>query len=224
MNRRLMRTYLIDLIKLGGGERLIRAPTTFLAIVFGVSQQTASRIINELCSNEYVYKTMKNGNLWVRVTEKGLAEVEEYIKYINDAYKHPGKVILMGYVTKGLGEGAYYISKRRYQIQFKDILGFYPYPGTLNIQLKDPYYISQNRFLRSLPGYRIKGFRTRDRYFGGAKVFKATIQGRVYGGVVYADRSIYGFDIVEVVAEQYLREHLGLKDGDEITIEISINQ
>ena len=219
-----MRTYLIDLIKLGAGERLIKAPTTFLSIVFGVSQQTASRIINELASHEYVYKTMKNGNLWVRLTEKGLAEVEDYIKYINDAYKHPGKVILIGYVTKGLGEGAYYISKRRYQIQFKNALGFYPYPGTLNLRLKDPYYISQNRFLRSLPGRRIKGFRTRDRYFGGAKVFKAIINNKVEGGIVYADRSIYGFDVIEVIAEQYLREYLGLKDGDEVTVEVKINQ
>ena len=224
MNRRIMRTYLIDLVKIGAGEREIKAPTTFLSIVFGVSQQTASRIINELHQNEYVAKRIKNGYIWLRLTEKGLAEVEDYIKYINDAYEHPGKVILVGYVTKGLGEGAYYISKRRYQIQFKDTLGFYPYPGTLNLKLRDPYYISQNRFLRSLPGYRIKGFRTKDRYFGGAKVFKAVIQSRVEGGIVYADRTIYGFDIVEVIAEQYLREHLGLKDGDEVKVEVYINQ
>lgn len=224
MNRRVMRTYLIDLVKLGAGEREIKAPTTFLSVVFGVSQQTASRIINELYENEYVYKSIKNGNLWIRITERGLAEVEDYIKYINDAYKHPGKVILVGYVTKGLGEGAYYISKRRYQIQFKDVLGFYPYPGTLNLRLKDPYYISQNRFLRSLPGHRIKGFRTKDRYFGGAKVFKATIQSKVEGGVVYADRSIYGFDVVEIIAEQYLRGYLSISDGDEVKVEVKLNQ
>ncbi len=224
MNRRLIRTYLIDLIKLGAGERLIKAPTTFLSIIFGVSQQTASRIINKLYVDEYVYKVIKDGNIWIRLTEKGIAEVEDYIKYINDAFKHPGKVVLEGYVTKGLGEGAYYISKRRYQIQFKDILGFYPYPGTLNLKLKDPYYISQNRFLKSLPGYRIKGFRTKDRYFGGAKVFKAIIQNKVEGGVVYADRSIYGFDMVEVVAEQYLRGYLNLVDGDKVVVEVLLNQ
>lgn len=218
MNKRLLLSYLIDLVKLGAGEKIVRTPTTYLAIIFNVSQQSASRILNELSEEDYIHKEFRHGNIWVALTEKGLREVEDYMKYIIDAFENPGKIVLEGIVESGLGEGAYYISKRRYQIQFKDALGFYPYPGTLNVRLKDPYYISQNRVLRKLPGYNIKGFRTKDRIFGGAKTFKAKIEDKLEGGVVYAERSIYGFDVVEVISPHYLRGELKLKDGDKVRL------
>lgn len=222
MNRRLALSYLLDLYKLGAGERLVRAPTTYLSILFGVSQQSASRIISELVRDEYVYKVVRNGQIWIRITERGNEEIKDFIKYVNDVYDNPGRIVLKGVVERGLGEGAYYISKRRYQIQFKDKLGFYPYPGTLNIRLKDTYYMSQNRLLRSLPGFRIKGFRTKQRYFGGAKVFRAIIEDKIEGGVIYPDRSIHGYDVVEVISPKYLRGELGLKDGDVIKVEATI--
>ena len=223
MNRRLIISYLVDLMKLGAGEKMIRCPTTHLSIVFGVSQQSASRILNELAKEDYIFKEFKDGNIWVILTEKGVKEVEEYMKYVVDAYEHPGVIVLEGFVESGLGEGAYYISKRRYQIQFKDVLGFYPYPGTLNIRLRDPYYISQNRFLRKLPGYKIKGFRTKERIFGGAKVFKAKIENEIEGGVVYAERTAYGFDTVEIISPYFLREKFKLKDNDKVKVNIFIN-
>ncbi len=223
MNKRLLRSYLIDLLKLGAGEKMIRTPTTHLSIVFGVSQQSASRILSELANEDYIFKEFRDGNIWVILTEKGMREVEEYMKYVVDAYEHPGTIVMVGFVESGMGEGAYYISKRRYQIQFKDILGFYPYPGTLNVRLKDPYYISQNRFLRKLPGYKVKGFRTKERIFGGAKVFKALLEDNVEAAVVYAERSIHGFDVVEVISPVYLRDELKLVDGDKVKITVLLN-
>ncbi len=215
-----MLSYLIDLLKLGAGDKIIRAPTTYLSVIFNVSQQTASRIISELAEEGYVYKEVRNGSLWIRLTDKAISEINEYIRYIRDAYEHPGYILLEGYVEKGLGEGAYYMSKRRYQIQFYKILGFYPYPGTLNLRLKDYHYILQNRLLRRLPGYRIQGFKTRERVFGGAKVFKAVVEDKYEAGVVYADRSVYGFDIVEVISPYYLRGVLNLKDGDRVRVKV----
>jgi riboflavin kinase len=223
MNRRLIRSYLVDLVKLGAAEKMIRTPTTHLSIIFSVSQQSASRILSELADEDYIHKEFRDGNIWVVLTEKGMKEVEEYVKYIMDAFENPGKVVLEGTVESGMGEGAYYISKRRYQIQFKDTLGFYPYPGTLNVRLSDPYYISQNRLLRRLPGFKIRGFRTKDRIFGGAKVFKAVVEDKIEGGIVYAERSIYGFDVVEVISPHYLRGKLNLKDGDSIRVSVLLN-
>ena len=43
--------------------------------------------------------------------------------------------MLNGTVQSGLGEGAYYMSLRPYTDQFLEILGFSPFPGTLNVQL-----------------------------------------------------------------------------------------
>lgn len=224
MNIRLIRTYLVDLYKLGAGTRYIRSPTNELAMFFGVSQQSASRIINELYKLEYIDKRYIERTLWIRITEKGLSEIEDYIKYINDAYSHPGEFIFEGYVTTGLGEGAYYMSRRGYILQFEKYLGFTPYPGTLNVKLNNPYYISQNRLLRRLSGYHIKGFRTKERVFGDVWAFKAKINDSEDGAVIYAERSIYGFEMLEVIAPIYLRGKLSLSDGDLIKIVVYLNK
>ena len=224
MNIRLIRTYLIDLYKLGAGDRYIKSPTNELALFFGVSQQSASRIINELYNLEYIDKKYIERTLWIRITEKGFQEVKEYIKYINDAYEHPGQFIFEGMVVSGLGEGAYYMSRRGYVLQFEKMLGFTPYPGTLNLKLTDPYYISQNRLLRRLSGYYIKGFRTKERVFGDVRAFKAKVNDRVDGAVIYAERSIYGFEMLEVIAPVYLRGEFSLKDGDVVRVVVYLNK
>ncbi len=224
MNIRLIRTYLVDLYKLGAGSRYIKSPTNELAMFFGVSQQSASRIINELYELEYIDKKYVDRTLWIRITEKGLQEVEEYIKYINDAYEHPGEFVFEGYVVSGLGEGAYYMSRRGYVLQFEKYLGFTPYPGTLNIKLRDSYYISQNRLLRRLSGYHIKGFRTKERVFGDVRAFKAKINDKIEGAVIYAERSIYGFEMMEVIAPVYLRGELSLSDGDMVRVVVYLNK
>ncbi len=224
MNLRLARTYLVDLYKLGAGEKYIKVPTGELAALFGVSQQSASRILQELFEMELVDKRNVDRTLWVRLTDKGLAEVEDYIRYINDAYERPGRFYFKGVVVSGLGEGAYYMSRKGYVIQFERLLGFTPYPGTLNLKLTEPYYIFQNRLLRKLRGIHIKGFRTKERVFGDVRAFKAVIQGSIEGAVIYAERSIYGFDMLEVIAPIYLRDALKLKDGDLVEVEVYLSE
>jgi len=223
VNIRLIRSYLLDLYKLGAGEKMIKAPTTELANFLGVSQQSVSRILNKLHTQDYIYKELRNRVLWIRITEKGLMEIEDYIKYVNDVYVNPGRFVFEGYVSTGLGEGAYYMSRKQYVTQFESILGFKPYPGTLNVRLKNPFYIYQNRLLRRLNGYKIKGFRTKERVFGDVKAFKAIINDRIDGAVIYAERSIYGFDMLEVIAPEYLRGFFKLKDDDKIKVVIYLN-
>jgi len=218
MNYRLLRSYLIDLYKLGAGEKFIRAPTTELANFLGISQQTVSRILNELSEKDLIYKEKRERIIWIRLTEKAFSEINDYIRYVNDAIENPGKFIFEGYVIKGLGEGAYYMSRKQYIIQFEDILGFKPYPGTLNLKLRDPFYIYQNRVLRKLTGYNIKGFRTKERVFGDVKAFKALVNNSVDGAVIYAERSIYGFDMLEIISQEYLRGLLNLSDGDVVKV------
>jgi riboflavin kinase len=43
--------------------------------------------------------------------------------------------VLRGRVVSGLGEGQHYISRQGYLKQFREKLGFEPFPGTLNIKL-----------------------------------------------------------------------------------------
>lgn len=217
-----MLTYLIDLLKLGARDRMIRAPTTYLSQVFGVSQQSASRVISELSDLGFIVKEVINGSVWLKLTEKGIEEVKNYINYILGAVNHPGELIFKGRVFSGLGEGAYYMSQPGYKRQFLTILGYYPYPGTLNIKLSDPFMVSQNKILRLMRGLQIKGFKDRRRTFGSVKIYPAIILDSVEGAVLYAERSIYGPDVIELISKHNLRRKLGLKDGAEVHFKVKL--
>lgn len=218
MKKRLIITYLIDLLKLGAGNGYIRAPTVYISHIFGLSQQSTSRILSELADLGYIFKDTRNGIVWVKLTEKANKELDEYFKYIEGAREYPGKFVFEGMVFSGLGEGAYYMSRQGYKRQFLRYLGYIPYPGTLNVKLNDPIMINQNKVLRMIKGIQLRGFRDRKRTFGNVYVYPAIIMDEVEGAVIYAERSIYGPDTLEVISQYYLRDKLKLKDGDKIKI------
>ena len=62
-------------------------------------------------------------------------------------------IVLEGEVISGLYEGAYYISKNGYRTQIIEKLGFDPYPGTLNLKLKDEE-IEQRKRIEKGPSIR----------------------------------------------------------------------
>jgi riboflavin kinase len=53
-------------------------------------------------------------------------------------------------------------------------------------------------------------------------MFKTLINEKVEGAVLLIQRTHYGEDVLEVVAPEYLREKLNLKDGDKIRLRISL--
>ena len=128
---------------------------------------------------------------------------------------------LRGVVFSGLGEGKYYMSIPYYVKQFEEKLGFKPYPGTLNIRL-DCQSIKNRKVLERLPGILIRGFRNKQREYGGAKVFKAIINDRVKGAVLLIERTHYGPDVLEIISKENLRKALRLKNGDIICVKIVV--
>ncbi len=222
MKRRLILSYLIDLLKLGAGDDYIRAPTVYISHIFGLSQQSTSRILGELADLGYIYRENRDGVIWVKLTDKALSELNEYFNYIEGAKKYPGKFIFEGIVVSGLGEGAYYMSRAGYKRQFLKYLGYIPYPGTLNIKLEDPYMINQNKILRMIKGIKVSGFKGQRRTFGDVYLYPAKIMDKVDGAVIYAERSIYGPDILEVISRYNLRETLGLSNGDKVRVIVTL--
>jgi len=224
VRKRLILTYLIDLMKIGAGEQMVRAPTTYLAHIFGLSQQSASRVLSELSDLGYVIKEVKNGSVWIKLSEKAKQEVRSYINYVLGAINHPGEFVFKGRVFSGMGEGAYYMSQPGYRRQFYAALGYYPYPGTLNVRLTDPIMIDQNKVLRMMRGMQIRGFRDKSRTFGDVKLYPAVIMDSVEGAVIYAERSIYGPDVVELISKHNLRRKLNLTDGTEIHFRVKLTE
>jgi riboflavin kinase len=123
-------------------------------------------------------------------------------------------------VESGLGEGAYYMSLRPYMKQFEEILGFLPYPGTLNLRLT-AVAVQRRKRLTLADWYLVEGFESEGRTFGKAHCLPCMI-GTVPCGIVVPGRSHYPEALVEVIAPIGLRKELELKDGDEVVIEVSV--
>jgi riboflavin kinase len=107
-----------------------------------------------------------------------------------------------------------------YVEQFKEKLGFSPYPGTLNVKIE---LIERNklRFLKNNPAIEISEFKTRNRTFGAVRCFKAEING-ISGAIVLPMRSHYS-NVLEFISPTFLREKLRIRDDDEVNIVIYLN-
>ena len=119
--------------------------------------------------------------------------------------------IMRGKVSAGRGEGQYYISKDGYKIQFREILGFEPFPGTLNVKLNTLFVPPEQKAIR------IKGFQDEDRTFGECRCYRIKLNG-IDATVVRPERSDYPADLIEVIAPVNLRKALVLGEGDLVEI------
>jgi riboflavin kinase, archaea type len=119
--------------------------------------------------------------------------------------------IMRGKVSAGRGEGQYYISKDGYKIQFREILGFEPFPGTLNIKMERPFVPPEQKAIR------VKGFQDANRTFGECRCYKIKLNG-IEAAVVRPERSDYPHDLIEVIARVNLRKALVIEDEDLVEV------
>jgi riboflavin kinase len=216
---------LIVLGKQGAIERPTIIRTTELKNDLNVSQQTISRWLEDLKELSYISKEQTSQGLKIKITEKGSHEI--LLPAFNDL-KTIFQVIqttpnqIRGELVKGLGEGGYYISLPGYNRQFKQILGYEPFPGTLNLRLRTE--LDKNAFKQLLKSksFIIKGFQYGDRSVGKVFLWLCDIQYHnqfVKGAVIYPDRTHHtSMQIVELISLYDLRKRLSLHDGDTVVI------
>ena len=119
-----------------------------------------------------------------------------------------------GEVTTGLGKAAYFLSQEFYTNEFKKNLGFIPYPGTLNVIVSDEYLDEINDIKDSCENL-IKP----DEGFGAVKYIEAILNDEVRGAIVFPAKTTHEENYLEFIAEDKLREKLGLEDGDIVSLE-----
>jgi len=122
------------------------------------------------------------------------------------------KMILKGRVFSGGGTASLFVNLPWAKKQFKDKLGFNPYPGTLNLKLSSGTDIKELR--NATKGIKIKS----PEGFHEGRCFKALIMEKLWGAVVVPDIPKYPHDLLEIIAPVNLRETLALKDGMEIEL------
>lgn len=191
-----------------------------LGTELGISPQTASRRLKSLELQAMIKRTLIADGQQVTVSEEGESllrqEYCDYYRLFGGKEKH---FQFPGTVESGLGEGAYYMSLPQYTHQFEKILGFSPYPGTLNLRLS-PIAVQRRKRLSIADWYQVEGFVSEGRTFGQVRCLPCMIR-RIPCGIVVPGRSHYPDALVEVIAPVGLRRELGLNDGDEVVIEVS---
>ncbi len=153
---------------------------------------------------------------------------------------------LHGEVSSGLGRAHVFMAQSHYQDQFRGVLGGTAWPGTLNIQVSDDD-LTQYLALRQKAGIdtldatnerrskaqtidtseidaiRIRGFLRDGRSFGGATAFKAQIRtadkDSIECVILIPDLTRH-VEVIEVIAEAFLRESLDLTDGDRVSLNL----
>ncbi len=118
-------------------------------------------------------------------------------------------------VRRGRGQGNAFTQLDWVREQFRDKLGFEPYPGTLNVQVDDR---AARAAAQTPPGILIEPATPE---YCAARCWRVRINGRVDAAWIVPDVPNYPDDLVELMAPVALREELGLAEGDAVLIEIS---
>ncbi len=213
---------LYKLAEIGAYHRTVKVSTKYLAQKSGVSQQTASRQLIELEDLAWIERSITTEGCLVKLTETGKAQLKRIYSKLKEILEaaYPLSVTLEGTVFSGLGEGAYYVMQDSYRKQFIEKLGFDPYPGTLNIKLTSNYDVKARRELETYPAVEIEGFKTEARTFGPVKCYPILINNNAKGALMFAFRTHYDSSVLEIIAPQYLRNHLKIKDGQKVKVEV----
>lgn len=123
--------------------------------------------------------------------------------------------IFFGVVCSGTGEGKKFVSMPHYMTQFKKLLGFNPFPGTLNLKINSGFL---NELLQGLKVLRINGFRQGNKVFYGVSVFPALLENKEVFLVV-PDKT-KNKNTAEFVSRECLRKSLNLKDNDLVKVKL----
>ena len=122
---------------------------------------------------------------------------------------------LRGTVVSGLGHGAHFMSVPWVRDAVQSVLGFVPYPGTLNVKLDPAVVDAWERILDACTlGLPLPSGET-----CGARLIPVMLAG-VEAAVIVPDVTAHGKNLLEVVAPIHLRARCGLGDDDPVTLHV----
>ncbi len=209
---------LIELLNRGARYSYVSILTKELGIILNSSQQAISKNILELEEYGYIERRKKGKGFNIRVSEKGYEELNKLSIILRNAINGTKELEFQGIITKGMGEGAYYISLEGYKKQFIEKLGFEPYPGTLNIKISNDYKYIKN-LLKTQSNIFIEGFSDGKRTYGWVKCYKAIIN-NIEGALLILERTHHDDSILEAIAPVRILDLDKLDHGSIITIKV----
>ena len=215
-----------DLLQRGAQYNFIELTTSDLGKNIKKSQQAASRHLLDLENAGYIERLRKGQTFRIKITNRGYSEVKSLYSTLKSAIEvTPFTIDFEGIVVSGMGEGAYYMALEGYRKQFKEKLGFEPYPGTLNVKLVDQIFMNARRDIGKYPSVFINGFSDDTRTYGWVKCYKAEInKGAINNAAALVlERTHYDDSMLELIAPISLKESTGIQNGDKISVKVQIS-
>jgi len=207
----------------GGVTGEVKISCAGLADRLDASSQTASRRLQRLDEAGLLDREVVGDGQWVAVTDAGEAALRREYEQYRRIFEEPASVELRGHVTGGMGEGRHYISLSGYMAQFRERLGYEPFPGTLNVDLTEES-VRTRAGMEAVDPVPIDGWEDDDRTFGPASCYPATLvaDGERYEGahVIVPERTHHDETQLEIIAPDHLRDALGLADDDELEVHV----
>ncbi|RLG42675.1 MAG: hypothetical protein DRO05_00415 [Thermoproteota archaeon] len=219
---------LIELVRLSGHVRPVSSRV--LARKLGISKATMSRWLREAYDSNYIsIERGKRGEYLVKLNDKGYSALRGIYSILDSVFSVrslEGRLIIKGRVFTGMGEGAYYVTRKGYLKAFEELLGKPPFPGTLNLRISSSQDVETVRKWRiSCPtAVYIPGFKEEGRTFGFVIALPVIINNVSFCYAIYAERRHYGDEILEIISDRNLREELGLRDGDVLTVQLLLER
>ncbi|TFF98736.1 MAG: CTP-dependent riboflavin kinase [Promethearchaeota archaeon] len=209
-----------------GDRKSLHISSTEFGEILDVSQQTASRRFNDLEVMGWIERKITGTDHIVRITKKGADVLLEMYKSLKEILEN---ILIVGEVTSGLKEGAYYVSIKGYFEQFKEKLEFTPYKGTLNLKLSELNYALLRENIKNRIPIVIEGFKDQqsERRYGDVECYECYLsrldnqERKLKAAILDIERTHHKENIVEILAEPYLRDYFNLKDGDRLRIELN---
>ncbi|SDJ57315.1 CTP-dependent riboflavin kinase [Halovenus aranensis] len=204
------------------GERKLSCAT--LAERLDASTQTASRRLQRLEEEGFIVRDVVSDGQWITISDDGRRRLRTEYETYRRIFEADEELSLSGTVTSGMGEGRHYITLSGYMRQFREKLGYEPFPGTLNVDLTEESIRARTR-LDTLDPVVIDGWESEDRTYGPAYCFPATltVENDPYAEthVITPERTHHGDDHLELIAPEKLRDVLPVEDGTEVTIRVT---
>jgi len=215
---------LAEMLSKGARHNFVSITTSSLGKSIRRSQQAASKHLLELERDGYIERIRNGQKFSVRITPKGHAEMVKISTVLKSSLdSSPSYIEFMGNIISGMGEGAYYMSMKGYTKQFKSKLGYVPFPGTLNVKLKDKKFIEAKRELDAHEGIKIDGFSDGKRTYGWVKCYPAKINNSVDGMIITLERTHYDDSILELISHTSIKKTAKLSTGSQISIRVHVS-
>ena len=122
---------------------------------------------------------------------------------------------IRGVIQSGVGKGAFFIQVDWVVKQCRDMLGYKPFPGTLNVRVCDEDINKLEKFFESTDGVLLPD----DPAFCTARVKKVVLNDIPAAIVLPSeDVNVHKNGVIEIIASMCVKDELGLEDGDPVTI------